>query len=67
MEGFCTSSGKRNQDVFKMYCKGTQDRNMSIKHSCLSNQFENCTAHAQHLFVDMLSAAHAQQLQPAEM
>lgn len=37
---------------------------MSTKYSCL---FENCTAQGQHLFVEMLSAAQAQQqLQPAE-
>jgi len=63
---FSTSSGKRSQDVLKMCCEGTQNQKMSTKYSCLFNHFINCTAHKQHLFLDMLSAAHAQQLQLAK-
>ncbi len=40
---------------------------MSAEFSYLSDNFQSYTAPEQHLFVDMFSAAQAQQLHPAEM
>ena len=60
---FCIFKQRNIMMCFDLGYERTQDQDMNIKFSYLSNRFQTCTAPEQHLSLDMLSAAHAQQLQ----